>query len=549
MLKVYDGEVFVIDLEEFQENARQTLDLVTKNPDWDKMVFLLKKAGSVFAATGLTDFLKNNIVIKTFSDIGGDIFVEARDYCKENHVSYDTYFPVLDDVGECVYLLHYVENKLYRGTATSEIFWRYDLDVKAEQLEYSLLDPFEEYVFLEIEEYTYALAMLLAKRYPSKKISFLDRKISYFPELLDIAIFVSPMEDDIVDRFWGRRCLWITSDGKMVYTDENQEQVRYNQIEEGCVIRPPEYAVDIYNSVRVLYSIYRCSIIECFGEKNKNSTIFLFDCDTGIEGLGSIVIHTYLNYLYAKRRDWKFVVDLSHKPNQYLGSGSENMWDYFFEPLSDITVEEAYESASVIRCSANHISFVDDLFLDPNRRREHFMDLNKVMKTIKCNADTEKRLEGSMPGVLKKGIAVLGVLLRGTDFREEACRARGRSTWGASLQKMIAKCRFIMDLYGYEYIFLATEDLGYYEKMKEEFGDRCLSIDQKRVSCDYKKEHKWCTELLEVENGKEFGRRYLSIIYSLSKCRSLLTNIETGTAILAMSLNDSQYEYLEIVSP
>ncbi len=548
MLKVYDGEVFVIDLEDFQENARQTLDLIAKNPDWDKMVFLLKKAGSVFAATNLTDFLKNNLVIKTFSDIGGDIFVKARDYCKENRVSYDTYFPVLDDAGECVYLLHYVENKLYGGTATSEIFWRYDLDVKAEQLECSLVDPFEDYVFLEIEEYTYALAILLAKRYPSKKIFFLDQKISYFPELLNIAIYMSPKED-MTGTFWGKRCLWITSDGKVVYTDENHGQVRYNQIEEGCVKRPPEYAVDIYNSVRVLYSIYRCSVIEYFGEKNQNSTVFLFDCDTGIEGLGSIVIHTYLNYLYAKRRNWKFVVDLSHRPNQYLVSGSENMWDYFFEPLSDITVEEAYESASVIRCSSDRISFVDDLFLDPNRRREHFMDLNKVMKTIKFNADTKKRFEELMPGVLKKKRDVLGVLLRGTDFREEACRARGRSTWIASLDKMIAKCRFIMDLYGYEYIFLATEDLGYYERMKEEFGDKCLSIDQKRVYCDYRKEHKWCTELLEVENGKEFGRRYLSVIYSLSKCRSLLANIENGTAILAISLNDSQYEYLEIVSP
>lgn len=71
MLKVYDGEVFVIDLEEFQENARQTLDHITKNPDWNKMVFLLRRAGNYFAATNLINFLKNKIEIKTFSDIGG----------------------------------------------------------------------------------------------------------------------------------------------------------------------------------------------------------------------------------------------------------------------------------------------------------------------------------------------------------------------------------------------------------------------------------------------------------------------------------------------
>lgn len=73
MLKIYDGEVFAIDLEEFRVNARQVLDSMMRNPDYDRMVFLLKNSGNVIAATNLVGFLKKNIVFKTFSDKGGGI--------------------------------------------------------------------------------------------------------------------------------------------------------------------------------------------------------------------------------------------------------------------------------------------------------------------------------------------------------------------------------------------------------------------------------------------------------------------------------------------
>lgn len=68
MLRIYDEEVFVIDLDEFKTNARQVLENMAENPDWAKMVLLIKKAGEVIAAASFLDFLKNNIILKMFSN-------------------------------------------------------------------------------------------------------------------------------------------------------------------------------------------------------------------------------------------------------------------------------------------------------------------------------------------------------------------------------------------------------------------------------------------------------------------------------------------------
>lgn len=79
MLKIYNDEVFVIELEEFQANPHQTLTNIESNPDYDKMVLLIQENKKVVAATSLWNFLKKDIIFKTFSDNeGGGYFLLSR---------------------------------------------------------------------------------------------------------------------------------------------------------------------------------------------------------------------------------------------------------------------------------------------------------------------------------------------------------------------------------------------------------------------------------------------------------------------------------------
>ena len=62
MLRIYDGEVFVIDMEEYERNIRQTLENIMKNPDYAKMLFLLKKEGEIIAAVNMVNLMKHHII-------------------------------------------------------------------------------------------------------------------------------------------------------------------------------------------------------------------------------------------------------------------------------------------------------------------------------------------------------------------------------------------------------------------------------------------------------------------------------------------------------
>lgn len=470
MLKIYDKEVFVIELEEFRENAEQMLKNITENPDYKRMVFLLKTAGKIFAAA------------------------------------------------------------------------------KLENLDFSLVEQADMYIFSELEEYTYALVCILSKKFPSKPIYFLDGRLSYFPELENkVKRANSVFEIEGASR---ERCLWVISDGRIYqgipldyYT--NVDDAECSDLDYRNAMRSPsDYFYHIYSSVQVMKSMLWCSVRESFGEKNRDKVIFLADFSGGSAGLGDYVMFLGIWRRIAKQRGWSFVVNLCHKPNQYLMSESENMWDYFFESMSDMPLDEVYESASVISAHTNGISLTSHgLPYTEHGLYRAMGNPREVIQFMKFNQETRIKIDEWMPEILKTENRVLGVILRGTDFRPEVCKDT------ASLDKMLKKCRFIMDLYGYSHIFLATEDLEYYEKTKQEFGDQCLAIDQKRAYHDYRIGHKTCAELLAVEDGREFGRKYLAIVQSLANCKALLSNMYNNTTRMAEGLNDSKYEYFEVVTP
>lgn len=86
-----------------------------------------------------------------------------------------------------------------------------------------------------------------------------------------------------------------------------------------------------------------------------------------------------------------------------------------------------------------------------------------------------------------------------------------------------------MNQYGYEYIFLATEDKRIYNIFKEAFEEKLLFSGQKLYEGMNGK--KFLSEL-KVENYSEKWRNtvdYYSTIYILSKCDGLLTGLTCGS--------------------
>lgn len=201
-----------------------------------------------------------------------------------------------------MYLLYYNEDRIY-----STVFPKgqiktmpdYALEDNGEKYDYSLVENADVYIFSELEEYTYAIILLLAEAYPQKTILVLDKKISYFPELADCAVYAEPEHpgfESIYRKVYKKHCLWVISD-----------MINYDGF-------PWGYLIEIYNSINVLYSMAWCRKRVRLGEKNKDCVIYLADFPGTKCGLVDYIRFTYIHYSIAKQHGWEFCVDYSRRP-------------------------------------------------------------------------------------------------------------------------------------------------------------------------------------------------------------------------------------------
>ena len=97
------------------------------------------------------------------------------------------------------------------------------------------------------------------------------------------------------------------------------------------------------------------------------------------------------------------------------------------------------------------------------------------------------------------GRKVLGVLIRGSDYLAVGF---GGSRKMATVEQMVPKIRQWMAEYGYEKVFLATEDSDILAKMKKEFGRDMIALAQERLSVRNLRQGQIITEY-EKEKNKD----------------------------------------------
>ncbi len=401
-------------------------------------------------------------------------------------------------------------------------YGRYDLIKNVADLDFSFIDRFDVFVFYSVEEYTYAIVNLIKNARSDKRIIFLDDKAE---EIWGGGVEVYTRKD--VFKLELQKCCWITSD---------------NQLFEDS--RLPECRANVYCSLNVMSSLMWCAKKESFGEKNADDTILILDFQNKGAGLVDIMLFTCCYKEVAKQRGWKIVIDYSSKNNQYVINEGENMWEYFFESISDLPVQDAYQSKTVIRASTNNMPLAYGYELLYIRE---FLDVN-YMKMIKFNCQTIEQINSLLPNEFREGKRILGLIMRGTDYRKEAATLRKEQVISADIDRVINKCSYMMALWDCDFVFVATEDSEYYSILKEKIGNRMLDISQKRVSHDYSVGYRNTADLLDIEDGRDFGRRYLATICALSKCNLMISNMNNGTFRAACNLNDGKYEWCEIIS-
>lgn len=378
-------------------------------------------------------------------------------------------------------------------------------------LDYSLIQDIDTFVFETVEEYSVALTNLILRRFPNKRIFFLDevslsiwenQRVQY---VTDESILAEKMQD---------KCMFIYSE------IGNKQQTHVGK----CAL--------IYSSLLVMQSLCWARKRVSLGEKNPDKTILLIEFSGKNAGMGDIVISAQQYIRLAFQRGWYPVVNLT-EDNQYISHIGDNMWDYYFMQPTEISIEEALGSKNVIRGSQNNFGVLP-------WHANPLCNMNDALKEqVYLNKNTLASFKANMPKEFLLSKKILAVIARGTDLAK--C-----THLQIDIQRVIDEVKESFAC-GYNYIFLATEDEEYLRIFQENFGDKVLFIDQKRITHDYEAdEYKYVAELLDVkeDDRKEWGSKYLLITYCLSRCNALLYSIPCGALRLANIWKENSFDFI-----
>ncbi len=142
---------------------------------------------------------------------------------------------------------------------------------------------------------------------------------------------------------------------------------------------------------------------------------------------------------------------------------------------------------------------------------------------------------------------VLGVMIRGTDYVTSGMTG---DRIMASPEQMSPLIHEWIDKYGFEKVFLATEDEDALEYMRREFGSIVVALSQERLKLsdlrvneilsDYEKEH---ADGMYEEKLEDTTINYFYALYILSRCDSFICSGRCNGSDIVRSFNNERFSH------
>lgn len=461
-----------------------------------------------------------------------DIFTEARDFYHEHEEYRNEQIAVTDESDNIMYMLSWEPNKITYPRLSKDVilnlyvsdFWRYDID--SPRMDFDYIRDIDIFGFKEVEEYSVQATKVILKYFPDKKIYFVDEKAKlFFGDKVTISM---PPEDET------KTILKVGSE--MIYS-----------IHFGSYVLKKEHA----NSINLMSSLYWLSDTVSFGEKNPDKTFYIIKSPIASSGLVKSI--SFLLFFVSVAYDKKEmnvipVLDtaIAGDDNQFNDGVYKDVWGMFFDPVSEYSLDEVYNSKNVIvgmegKMGANPYLMYVEYHSNIGHLMKKYLVLNKELDDYcKCVRDGLGIPEGSK---------VLGVVGRGSDFNNPGVAAL--HTLPLDPAGIVEKSREVYKSGGYDYIFLATEDQNVFDTfMASDLKDVTKHIEQKRYSIDASKEllHTKYVEESKAgnRNGFEEARGYISILEMLRRCDGIVASTDCGAVDYAMAMRDGEFSDLYI---
>ena len=246
-------------------------------------------------------------------------------------------------------------------------------------------------------------------------------------------------------------------------------------------------------------------------------------------GIGAILSYCVRYRIGFGRFGLKFV----HKGNGYLGKFRvDELMKYFALDLED---DKATDDNTLVVPSFMALSKTKFLKGIPH-------SVDESILTSKFRADMDEYYDA-----LFGDEKVLGVMIRGTDYITSGMTG---DRMMASASQMAPLIHEWVDKYGFERVFLATEDEDALEYMRGEFGNHVVALSQERLKLSdlrqneilsvYEKEH---ADGMYEEKLEDTTINYFYALYMLSKCDSFICSGRCNGTDIVKSLNNGRFSH------
>lgn len=369
-----------------------------------------------------------------------------------------------------------------------------DLD----RINLDILDGFDEVFFEEANEYTLVIARL-ALRHTRLAVTFADEH--------------------------ARVCAWLAGSVQIRKAPEAANAL-YVQKD----YYPVYVTRDRFCSLGLFHSMF---LLQWLTDLPRGRIRYLELTIRKTEGIGSI-LSTYSKVSQAFEKLGIAV---------YLSPGCTRYGDRMLSRYFSLEMAPKDATPSNTACAKCFNAFVLNHFI---QRNPAVLDLGVLQPAF---VDQMREYADQVLG----GKKALGVLLRGTDY---VIANFANSYRPVDIDDCVRVIRERMERYGYDCIFLATEDQSFLERMLMEFPRRVIAVSQERHSVSDFKNAKYISDLEKSEHsGQDYEAmvedttvNYLYAMYMLSRCESLLANCMCNGVNFATSFNGGKYVRCEIVA-
>ena len=267
------------------------------------------------------------------------------------------------------------------------------------------------------------------------------------------------------------------------------------------------------------------------GDLNPDNVFYVIRRCPGT-GLFSNLAYVMNHIQIANRMGFIPVVDMKNYPTVYNEKekifGTYNSWEYYFEKLSNFTLEEVYKSKNILM--TDNRFYRDKEFKNKITSSNLLLEiLNKQIKIKKTKLKTINFLKNK----LLDGKKILGVHHRGTGYKI--------TEYPITINQMINIINEILEKENYDKIFLVTEDLNNFKALKNYFGEKLIYLNNSQRGINNL--DVWKTYPRTLHRYK-LGRDILYETFLLSYCDGYF-DIETNPSEFAhaMNLNANQKRY------